>query len=668
MTTKYNNRFEIDAILTEQHRSYIQTFLGDEINVLLAPSANQISQVNFDDLYIHNTEMENNLKKYLQHTGRNNTCIIEGLTGSGKTMLVRHVFGIHSWTARIKGNSIIIPLSFDNALFGDVKSKFAAMMHGACDCLTTTFPLLNHVDTHPNEFYTYIVEHRQDLLYAIDQYPTPSIPEQIKMLHDANLLGFYSSALKFYLNQTDVCTIDNIVIVIDDIEGIRSEGNDKEQAELLPVKMALELIECMQNKGNHATSWSLNTIISCRHFVSRMMRSLPFSLEENSSYISAFESYGPCDRYDLKNSPSLIDIIMKRYDALLKEKAAANKKWTTAMGVVKQLLETIDNKIADFILALTLGNNRVAMKWIKQLVLNKRWIQRDCKTEHPGAFEITDLAQYSIKPPALIRAIGMNESIVYNSKESIIPNLLYNDPNSETDLFVLLTLKHFLVLAQYELMSWDASFEVSHFLESIKQIFNSDYYCTIFTNSIHYLILHRLILRSYYQDQADGGGLNPQNIDKVEHIYISKLALDLWNRLSTTSVLFEMFVDDIWLNDDFRVKEPQLQPLLQYEQGFATRNFEVCLNYLGKLIDIERNLFLKAVEVCGNGTRYKEFFGSSPICGHLLRGLETALNAYYVEEPLFIPTQTDLAYLWRESISDLQEKCATIFRENVEIS
>ena len=57
----------------------------------------------------------------------------------------------------------------------------------------------------------------------------------------------------------------------------------------------------------------------------------------------------------------------------------------------------------------------------------------------------------------------MNESIVYNSRESIIPNLLYNEVNNNMELFPLLTLKYFLYFADYREMSWDSSIRISDF-------------------------------------------------------------------------------------------------------------------------------------------------------------------------------------------------------------
>lgn len=510
------------------------------------------------------------MERYKKHTSSNNTCIIEGLTGSGKSMLVQYVFGIRGLSCKIFEKSLIIPLNFDGTLYSRVEGLFSSMVKGACDYLIKNFPRLHHIDDYPDDFYSYIEHNRQDLLPS-DQYPSPAVIEQLKIILARNSLGFYSSALKFYLSQTNVCTVDNVILVVDDIEGIRVSDDDKQDIihELLPIKMALEFIECMQNPGNGQIPWSFNTIICCRHYVSRLMRTLPFCLEETTSYIQKMSAYSVCERYDLFDSPQLIDIIQIRYDALIKAESVATDKWTMAMRVVKQLINKVDSQMLEFILNATLGNIREAFNKVKQIVLNKRWIQRDFTPRTPGAFSIYDLNQYDVKPASLIRALCMNESAVYNSMESVIPNLLYNSPNCDMEMIVLLTLKHFLLISQYKAMAWDAHISIQDFKRLVSQLFHSEEYDYYFASAIHYLIEHRLLLRSYDQEQKDTVGLTRQVVEQIENVYLPRLAIDLWNRLNSTSVFLEMFIDDIWISDDFRTSPKQ-----QF-RGFDIENYDM---------------------------------------------------------------------------------------------
>ncbi len=186
MRTKYNTHFPMTDNQTHQHNSYTQSYLFDEISCLLAPSAHQITGVDFEDIYIHNIDMEKNLERYKKRTRNNNTCIIEGLTGSGKSRLVEYVFEIRGICCKILGNSLIIPFNFDGTLYDEVGGIFSRMVKGACTCLVEKFPELRKIDDFPNEFYEYIKKNRQDML-PYQKFPTPPVVEQLlfpQLIHE----------------------------------------------------------------------------------------------------------------------------------------------------------------------------------------------------------------------------------------------------------------------------------------------------------------------------------------------------------------------------------------------------------------------------------------------------------------------------------------------------
>lgn len=655
MKTKYNTHFSMNDNQTEQHNSYAQAFLFDEISCLLAPSARQITGVPVREVYIHNPEMEKILARYKKHTYNNNTCIIEGLTGTGKSMLVEYVFEIEGMSCKVIDNSIVIPFNFDGTQYDKVSGTFTRMVKGACDCLLKEFPNLRPIDDHAVQFFKFIANNRQDII-PYEKFPTPPVEEQLQDILNNNALGFYSSALKFYLSQTDICSVNNVILVIDDIEGIRllDEQSPSAVHELLPIKVTLEFIECMQNPGNGPVPWSLNSVICCRHYVSRLMKSLPYSLEENTSYIAKIAAYSVCERYDLRDSPKIMDIIRKRYDAICKREHDATDRWRTAMGVVVQLIEKIDNRMMEFILNATLGNIREAFIRLKHIVLNKRWIQRDCALQKPGAFSIRDIEQYEVTPTTLMRAFCMNESMVYNSTASFVPNLLCNTQNNDMELIVLLTLKYFLRMADYRSMAWDANLSISDFKTLVRNLFNSDKYSEAFVNAVYYLIEHRLLLRSYDQEQIDNTGLTRHVIEQVECVYLSKLGADLWSRLGSTSVFFEMFVDDIWLEDD-----PRQIPKQQF-RGFDIENFSVALNYMYYLIDAEHMIYARSKNVALEGVRFEDVFGEEPVCLRLLDGLEKSLNAFYRQPDVYMEHTLTT---WRNEIGELRDMCKKIYSD-----
>ena len=698
MRTKYNERFDIKLNETEQHGSYIQSFLDEEVSYLLTPAASQISQVDFEELYIPNEEMESQLERYVHHTNSNNICFLEGLTGVGKTMLVRHVFHIDSKRGDIFDNTLIIPFSFNNALYTDVPSIFTNMVGKACRRLENSFSGLKRASDYPDELFDFIEKFREDLI-AIQP---KSRAEQLNDFYQLKPLAYNACVLKWYLSQSGVCTIDNVVIVVDDIEGIRlkdrsifssedSKRNPTEEeriyAELLPVKMTLELIECMQNAGT--VQWSLNTIICCRHYVSRMIKTCPFAVDGPTSLIQSLQAYAPCTRISMENAPPFEKIILQRYEALkhkgplprvnattgeVESRTSISKdKWETALDIVMQILTKIDNHLGEFILDLTLRNNREAMRWIKQLVFNKQWIQRNSLTgqNNSGAFEISDFSQYRITQASLMRAIGMNESTVYNSRVSIIPNLLYNGYGQyeEMDMFPLLTLRFFVQKARMQQLSWNNSYRISDYEDAVHRLFRSSKYDEYFKKSVNYLLSRRLFLRSYDQDQFDNRSLNMDDLPKIEYVYVSGLATNMWQRMGETSVFFEMFVDDIWLDHDARQYMGRANRV--FYRGFDTVNYGVCLNYLENLIHAEKSIFSQAVNARSFNSATppvsaSEFFGTQSICSHLLQGLENSLRAYYrldnrPDEWQYSYEEKQLVDGWKDKIDKLREESRNIY-------
>lgn len=346
-----------------------------------------------------------------------------------------------------------------------------------------------------------------------------------------------------------------------------------------------------------------------------------------------------------------MEIVERRYNAVPASSKQSDSKWNVAMGVVRELIERVDSNIGPLVLDLSLKNIREALYKIKQIVFNRLWIQRDFVMNHSGAFEITDIRQYNTSSASLIRALGMNESRVYNSQESIIPNLLHNELNGQTELFPLLTLAYFLKFANYGEMSWDSSIRVSYFMETQESLFQSAAYTRNFQTALAYLIENRLLLRSYDQDQLDSTDLNGKSAKTIEYVYVPSRAVKLWDLLSEKSVLFEMYLDDIWMdNSARRHNKPQFR-------GFDSENFGLCLDYLSTLVDIEAAIYSQAVNVQGNGQMYHDTFGPVPICSQLLQGLRNSLNLYYHGEYENEP----LVDVWRNRIESLQQVCDQIY-------
>lgn len=651
--TKYNRNRVFGGIQSDRHNSNIEKYLQKEISYLLNPAGENFTQAEFNQIYVHNDDAEDLLTPYLTHTPSNNTFILTGLTGSGKSMLIRYVFGIHSIKPRISkdGKSIIIPFNFNNISSKNIESQFQSMMHSACAYLLEEFPNIREAKDSEEEFFEFIKERRSDLVYSPDQYPTPSKRDMLKSACKKEPLAFYSSMFKYYLGQRDACSIDNVILVLDDIEGIRIDDtfpvDDRRKIELVPIKMVLELITCMENRNGEVSAWSLNTIISCRHYVYRLMNSVTYSA--SGFYTQALEAYSSTSGFDLNKSPTIMSIVGKRFDALPRQDREREEKWDTAMNVVRELLEKIDSEVCAFVLELRLKNIRETLSCLKEIVFNKTWIQREAPDNKSGAFVIGNIHQYKPTSASLIRAIGMKESVVYNSNNSIIPNLLYNGEDGNLDLYPLLTLKYALGISNYIESRWDDTpISVSLFYTKVKKMFNDETISENFKLSMEYLIKTRLLLRSADQEQLDNDRLDEFTLKQVESVYVPGIAASLWEKLSRNSVLFEMYIDDIWLDNSKRHHSPK------YSRGFIDDKFEVCMDHVETLASTEGMLFSRAYNCCGSGKEYYEMFSNKSISGHLLTGLFNSLNIFYRDD---IAGEQEKIEMWRKRLFQLRKKC-----------
>lgn len=641
--TKYNSIYDKNSDYESNNKSYIRLYLKEEIDFLLASTVNQLIQVEFEDVYIHNKEAEEILEEYLKPTYADRILFFTGLTGAGKTMILRHVFDVHNMSAKVIGKTFVIPFTFDNMhnRRESVVEFFSKILGSACEELERIYSVTKAMDS-KDEFYECIRKWRGDNSQFGKKWPIPSVDERIGAYAEDDPLSFYSSMLKYYIGQEE-CNIDNVIFLIDDIEGI---GENKEKE---PIKIAYELLNCMQNQYE-IRNWCCNLIISCRHYVYRVINNRNAE-NPNPKYYNlnqTLESYAESENYHLNKSPKLIDIIEKRYTAI--QSKNKDDKWVIAIQVVKYLLQDIDSDIGKFILDLNLNNIRKSLTTLKKIIYNKRWIQRDYREETPGAFAIDDIKKYDTTLATLIRALGMDESQVYKSDESIITNLLYNELDYDMDFFVLATLKYFMEFASYTEMSWEDSIDIDVFYNRVVKIFDSSQYVEKFKKSILYLIKQRMLLRSIDQEQQDCTSINENNIKEIKKVYVSAAAVDLWEYLGKNSVLFEMYVDDIWMDNSSRDKKKKKF------RGFDVENFNVCIIYLEKLIDIENKIRSKAFNHIGLD-KYVEYFGQDKISSHLLCGLKNSIGAFYrndYQENYFTALQ------YKNRLSKLEKKIEKI--------
>ena len=651
MRVKLNQCYE-DTLSLVSGKGYIEKSLKQEVDFLLASSVNELNGVEFDDVYIENWEAEAFLSTLLEPSFSDKILFLTGMTGTGKSMLLRKVFRIHTMSPIISRCTLIVPISFDNitglkskteeGIVNQVTSIFSDMINCACEKIESDYPSIVKVEENQQAFYDFLCSNRGGIAAYSNIFPRLSIEQKITKFAAEQTLTFNSAMLKYYIGQ-DQCPIDNVVFILDDIEGIG------EKNELIPVKVMFEVMTCMQNQVK-AKKWTANALISCRHYIFRVIKYGSFAdKDDDGNAKQVFETYTEADMYHLTPRLTIWDIVAKRYEAITKDGALTRgekpQNWVSALEVVRHLLFDIDKNIGGFILNLNLNNIRSALNTVKKVIYNKRWIQRDHLIEEsPGAFKITTVLQFDTNYANLIRAIGMGEGISYCAEESLIVNLLKNNLDSESDLFVLLALKYFIVISGNKYTDWNNSVDIDRFYLKLKEIFDEGMYHAEFEEAVHYLLLERVLLRSIDQLQVNTSPVNSHTVTDIKKVYLANAAIDLWKMLGTNSILFEMYVDDIWLDLSHKPTSKH------FFRGFDSDNFDHALNYLGKLIECE-SLIRRAAKNNDKLRIYNGCFGSTTVCEHLLTGLRNSLRKYYRN-----PDDTDIQLsMWNRKIRKYED-------------
>lgn len=614
MKTKYNEIANKNYERSTK-QSYVKSLLSKEVDYLLASSDSQFARVNFDDIYIDVPDAELYLKEVFKAPNVDKILYLVGMTGTGKSMILKKVFQTFTLIPHIVDKTLIIPFSFDNYLYNyseesvekALQSIFSSTIDSACELIESKFNNLKKAEVDYNDFFESIKTYKGGIAQKIDEFPRPTIEKRLKHLAKNNPLAFYSSMLKYYMNQYE-CELNNVVLVIDDIEGL---GEDNE---LIPISIAHRILTCLENRKKEK-EWNANLVIGCRNYVYRLLVRNNFS-----PLAQKFESFPTPQIFYINNSPSLSSIIQKRYEAI--EKKEKSEKWKNALSIVKYILLEIDSSIGELILNIEIRDIRNALTTLKELIYNKQWIQRDYNGNLEGAFSIDTVNLFSVTQANLIRALGMKESLVYCSQESLITNLLEN--TNETDLIKLLIIKYFVRLVGGNYVDWNSSFNLDEFYNKIMIIYDDKIILQKFEESVQYLILNRMLLRSFYQMQYDASPVSAANVEKVKNVYPSNAVIDLYKYFEKNSILFEMFVDDIWLDNDNR-------PINKRKfRGFNEDNYNVSLNYLDYLIEVEQKYIIMARNISENSYNlYIELFGKDFLTEYLLCGLEKSLNIFY---------------------------------------
>lgn len=617
MREKYNTIY-LNSINSET--SYIRKYLGTELETILNPETSSIHGIDFDSIYVDMPALESKLNPLKNKMNSDRCLFLTGLTGCGKSSLLNHIFHTKAESIHIENNSLYIKVSFDHAIAARDRDKievyFQNQIKYACDIIKSRLDEYN-LSTSNLDLCEYIRKIRPDALQHDERIERGTLDERLMALHKKNSFEYYALLLKYYL--TVLRDINHVVLIVDDIESVGY------QLELTPIDIGLSLWSCFKNQPNDVPKvWSSCAVISCRHYVYRMI--LNHAIEEKytiNSYINGrtLESYPIDDEINITEPVKLMSIIQKRVQAL--SHLSDEKRWNDAWEVVEYILVKTDKKFGKFITAICINNMRKALDILKQVVFNKRWIQRNWENQEThGAFNIKSIQQYNISPPCLLRAICLGEGNTYD-ENSIIPNIMMNTHDETSDLITLIVLKTFMNQRSEKAIDWRTNLDRYKIVKDLKDVFPNHDTHSYIDLAVEYLIKKRLFLRSKNCVQDDGLDITEENISSIRNVYVSRAAFLLWNRLGRSSILLEAFTDDIYI--DYKSEPPER---IDVSLLFDFKTFEKCIEFVSEMVEVEKKFRTNAKNK-GLLPKMNKMLGSEFITKQLLNGLITSRNAYY---------------------------------------
>lgn len=622
---------------------YIKKYFKEDIGRILVPNDKNLQNCSIP--YVSHCEAESVLSDSLiGDPYKDKSIAFTGLTGSGKSTILRHVFRIerNGNMPYIDGQTVIIPVDFNRSQKSAqdaILSSLRVAIKKICNLYEIDYPDLDN-----QNFFGYVSEKREDFL-ELDGTSGRTTPNREKMrtFYETMPSTFASCQLQYVMDHSK-CDLNLVVFVVDNIEAFMVKNAKNPQSKYLsPVIEAFKLADCISQRGE-TTKWCFNMVIACRHHIWRIMKG---EFSDNTQESSLLQSYVTTEiPYDLKD-PVEIDQIVEERERVFAAKQKDSERWNGSVKVVNTVLQSMENSIGDFILQIELKDIRKSFSKMQELILHRGLQKFQDEQEVAGAFQIDSEKQFDLSRVNIIKTLGLGNRKYYANQTSIIPNLLFNESKIGMELYPLLTLKYFLIGCSYSEPTWDNYVSISEFYETMKFIFSRQYRSLeyYFNRSIQFLLQHRLLLRSADQPQDEVPGLSLEEIRKIENVYVSGAAIVLWNELENSSALFQLFLDDIWLDEDSNYF---------CENG---NDIEHCVKYLKLLYQTETRIYNLTANLSAISRRYYlENFGISPICQQLANGLIVSLDAIVASGDLQPQGRVKSAVVALEQMNELAQE------------
>lgn len=558
---------------------------------------------------------------------------ILGYTGMGKTFLMhyclRKKYGIEGVIKNKslvvgKGNSksIIIYASYDahrsdGSVSGRLAGKIAAASVEVMKSLNWDEQSREKKQDIAQKVARYIRINKSELLEEGAPATDALDVEKAENLYQNNQLAYEQEKIKWLLTD-EAKFIKQVIIILDDIEGI-VDIRRKNSMEYELINTYLKMYDCLRREDDRGYKVKL---FLC-------MRERTYNEVKKCAWYNTHRSIN--DPFFLTSGINLGEIFMKRFLAIEKKSGVldyvTNKEtWDEAKSVLNKLSKDLEDILGNSILEICNYNVSDAVQLFASILANRQWTQKSEKMQ--ASFKI-DEYQYYYSQASCLKAIAMKNSTVFTNKYHLTNLFVYNDRIGYClPIYLLLMMteegNNICELSEKQIQN-----NFMHIMKYNEEIRNEK--MEQIEEVICYFLQHDILFEKTYI-------VNDTNME-IKY-YVSPKGRTILNNFFASSLLLEIFRDDIYLDDQ--------KHSLSYSNNMQREDLFIDVIKMIEEILEEEIGYYKTAENLGTLREYYRLLKNKRISNKLIAALKVSFSKYYKYD---IPKKLLLL------IDNLEDKC-----------
>ncbi len=585
---------------------------------LLTQRSLSIALNSYEKYYVEMVEIHRALFSAVTTMADSIRCLV-GYTGIGKSTILRYFFQMNGDNPEIRllpsvdsGDEgdltssdervLYIPLFMDNRpipesgdnRFRTVAEYFSNQLMAAARKVQDD----GNLPENKEDFASFVAKQRSDLLEYDRSLPfQANTVERVSRLENLDPFQFAMMRLKWFLTKSDIA---RVILIVDDVESLSLASQDA------ICHVIAQSFEWLKDLSGMRRTWTANAIISLRPLTNDMLK--------RKDWYSAFYFDTPIG---FGRPADLKSIFKKRFDDAWMEKRVADDpkeadNWNAAKGVFEHVYEKVARERGNFLVNLSNYNVRRALTQFENLLLNKRYFEPEAE---PHVHPHIQMGKLNFTESAALRALGMADGTAFPISDTEISNIFTNQIEASADLLGVLV----ILAIYYRGVTLDYGLKYA-----VKPILLQDVetVCSLSPEQKKGLV--------WAVAELETKGLvttvtTRRNDDEheVEYIELMPKAAAVWNALSKTSVLTEMFRDDTYVTYTEAgadgVKGSQ-------ELEDDRRRLEAAIAFGSEIVLTEKNFVERCVRTHGP-TRWTSTFGPLSIGKAILNGINESAKA-----------------------------------------